>query len=139
MKVVIDTNVLINCIGSRTKHHAIWEAFLTGKIILHAFYDMLLEYKELVIQKYPSIIAADIIDIFFDSEYIKQQNVYYYWNAIDIDKDDNKFFDTAIACSADYLVTNDGHFKSVKKLSFPKVKIVSADEFLKILEPLFDK
>lgn len=134
MKIVIDTNVLINCIGSRTKHHAIWKAFLTGRIILYASYDMLLEYKELVIQKYPSNIATDIIDILFDPDYVKQQDVYYYWNAIDIDKDDNKFFDTAIACSADYLVTNDGHFKSAKKLSFPKVKIVSADEFLQILE-----
>ena len=123
MRVVIDTNVLINCIGARTKHHAIWQSFLIGKIILFASADILLEYEELVMQKYPSNIASDLIDILSDPDYIKQQEVYYCWNAIDVDKDDNKFFDTAIACNADYLVTNDGHFKSAKNLSFPKMNI----------------
>jgi putative PIN family toxin of toxin-antitoxin system len=139
MRVVIDTNVLINCIGARTNHHAIWQAFLVGKITLFASTDMLLEYEELVLQKYPSNIALDILDILFDADYIKQQEVYYYWNAISVDKDDNKFFDTAIAANADYLVTNDKHFKAAKSLSFPKINIVSADEFLQILELLPDE
>jgi putative PIN family toxin of toxin-antitoxin system len=136
MKVVIDTNVLINCIGARTKHHVIWQLFLTGRIILHASNDILFEYRELVLQKYPPKVATDIIEILSDPDYIKQHEVYYHWNAIDIDKDDNKFFDTAVACNADYLVTNDGHFKSAKKIAFPKVNIVSADEFLQILKSL---
>lgn len=136
MRVVIDTNVLINCIGARTKYHAIWHSFLIGKIILFASIDMLLEYEELVLQKYPLNIASDIIDILLDPDYIKQQEIYYYWNAISIDKDDNKFFDTAVACNADYLVTNDGHFKSAKELTFPKANIVSADEFLQIFQSL---
>lgn len=104
MKVVIDTNVLINCVGRRTKHHAIWQAFLVGRITLFASIDILLEYEELVLQKYPLNIASDIIDILFDPDYVKQQEIYYYWNAISADKDDNKFFDTAVACNADYLV-----------------------------------
>jgi predicted nucleic acid-binding protein len=58
------------------------------------------------------------------------------WNAITEDPDDNKFFDIAIAGNADYLVTNDAHFNSVKKLSFPSVKIVSADDFLRLVKQL---
>ncbi len=68
MRVVIDTNVLINCIGGRTKHHAIWQAFLGGKITLFASTDILLEYEELVLKKYPLNIASHIIDILFDAD-----------------------------------------------------------------------
>ena len=114
MRVVIDTNVLINCISSRTRYHAIWQAFLTGEITLYASIDVLLEYEELVFQKYPLKIASGIIDILLDPDYVKQQDIYYYWNAI-IDKDDNKFFDTAVACNAGCLGTNDNHFKSAKR------------------------
>lgn len=56
--------------------------------------------------------------------------VYYQWNAITADPGDNKFFDAAVAANAGYLVTNDGHFNPAKHLSFPKVTIISADEFL---------
>jgi len=139
MRVVIDTNVLINCISSRTRYHAIWQAFLTGEITLYASIDVLLEYEELVLQKYPVKIASDIIDILLDPDYVRQQDIYYYWNAISIDKDDNKFFDTAVASGAEYIVTNDNHFKSAKRLSFPKVNIISADDFLQILKSLFDE
>lgn len=50
------------------------------------------------------------------------------------DAGDNKFFDAAVAANADHPVTNDGHFNEAKKLSFPKVNIVSANEFLSLLE-----
>ena len=58
---------------------------------------------------------------------------YYRWELIQVDPDDNKFVDAAIACNADYIVTNDGHFDVLKTLSFPQVNVVSADEFLNIL------
>lgn len=60
--------------------------------------------------------------------------VYYFWNLITVDPDDNKFIDAYVAADADYLVTNDAHFNEVKKVNFPLVNIVSADEFLEILK-----
>ena len=50
-----------------------------------------------------------------------------------MDFDDNKFFDATVAANADYLITNDVHFNEAKKLSFPKVNIISANEFLQLL------
>jgi uncharacterized protein len=63
---------------------------------------------------------------------------YFHWDLINIDKDDNKFIDAYLASDADYLVTNDAHFNEVKSINFPKLNIVSADEFLKILKSVTD-
>lgn len=46
---------------------------------------------------------------------------------------DNKFIDCAIAANADYIVTNDKHFNVVKNIDFPKVNILSIQEFIKLL------
>jgi len=41
--------------------------------------------------------------------------------------------DCAIAGIADFIVTDDRHFKVLKKIPFPKVKVISADDFVEIL------
>jgi len=61
-------------------------------------------------------------------------NIYYEWDAIKKDPDDNKYFDTAVSARADYIVTNDHHFNEVKKMEFPEIRIISAKDFLSILE-----
>jgi len=136
MRVIIDTNVLINCIGARTKHHLIWQSFLSGSIILCVSVDILFEYEELVTIKYPSHIGSGIIDVLADPEYVRRIIVYYYWNAVVADYDDNKFYDASVAANAEYLVTNDTHFNEAKKISFPKVNVISADDFLVVLRSL---
>lgn len=55
---------------------------------------------------------------------------YFKWNLIKQDKDDNKFVDCALAGGADFIVTNDKHFDELNEIDFPKIKIISADEFL---------
>lgn len=64
------------------------------------------------------------------------QQIYYSWNIIKKDPDDNKFFDIAVAANVNYLVTKDAHFDIAKKITFPNVTIVSAEEFLLILQNL---
>ncbi len=44
-----------------------------------------------------------------------------------------KYADAAISNNADYLVTNDAHFNILKRIDFPKVNMLSAQKFLKIL------
>ncbi|MCC6725954.1 MAG: putative toxin-antitoxin system toxin component, PIN family, partial [Saprospiraceae bacterium] len=55
------------------------------------------------------------------------------WELITKDPDDNKFSDLAISANVHYLVTNDRHFKVLKNLPFPNVKVVSLAEFQTIL------
>jgi len=46
---------------------------------------------------------------------------------------DNKFVDCAIAGNVDYLVSNDKHFNCLKKIDFPKLNLLSIDEFMDLL------
>ena len=67
------------------------------------------------------------------AENVKKQEVYFKWQLIEIDKDDNKFVDCSIAGNADYLITNDKHFDVLKSVEFPLITILNIDEFLDLL------
>jgi predicted nucleic acid-binding protein len=41
--------------------------------------------------------------------------------------------DCAVAGNADFIVTNDGHFKVLKDIQFPRVEVLSIDEFEQLL------
>ena len=52
--------------------------------------------------------------------------------------DRNKFVDAAIASSADFIVTHDGHFRVLRDVGFPNVVCLTLAEFadeLKTLKP----
>ena len=59
-----------------------------------------------------------------------RQEAYYKWQLIADDPDDNKFVDVAVAASADFLVSNDRHFQVLRQVPFPRVPLVSFQEFL---------
>ena len=59
---------------------------------------------------------------------------YFEWNVIEKDPDDNKFFDCAVAASADYIVSEDKHFNILVNIPFPSVSAIKIIEFRKILD-----
>ncbi len=134
MRVVIDSNILVSAIGKKSPFRKIWAAFCEGRYKIAVSEDILKEYEE-ILQIHSAPGASDyVMEIFLESPDVIFQNVYYKWEAIRNDPDDHKFFDVAVACAADYLVTNDRHFDVVKQLPFPKVTIISAERFLEILD-----
>ena len=134
MKVVIDSNIVVAAIGKRSKLRPIWNAFIEGRYSFVISEEIIKEYEE-IIQQLGAEGASDIVmEIFRESPNVIIQQVYYNWQAIQADADDNKFFDIAVASNADFLVTNDHHFDIVKALSFPKVTIISSDQFLALLD-----
>lgn len=133
MKVVLDTSVLLQAIAYRSRLRPIWNAFLNEVFTLHLTTSILLEYEELLLQKTSETASALVLSLINEAPNTSFVGVYYEWNAITADPDDNKFFDAAVAANADYLVTNDAHFNEAKKLSFPKINVVTADMFLQIL------
>ncbi len=58
---------------------------------------------------------------------------YFNWNFITEDPDDNKFVDCAISANADFIITEDKHFRILKEIKFPSVTVLSAKEFVELL------
>jgi len=136
MKVVIDTNILLQAIAHNSRFRLIWNAFLNEKFDLLVTAAILLEYEEKLTDKASRQVAINVTLLIYEAPNARFTNVYYEWNAITADYDDNKFFDAAVAGNADYLVTNDAHFNAAKKLSFPKLNIITGDEFLELIKSM---
>jgi putative PIN family toxin of toxin-antitoxin system len=134
MKIVLDSNILLVAIGRRSRFRPIWDAFIEGRYQLIISDEITYEYEELLQRQSAPGVAEIVMEIFIESPDVIFQHIYYNWNAIKSDPDDNKFFDVAIAANADYLVTNDAHFNVINESSFPSVKIISADIFLDLLD-----
>ena len=137
MKIVLDSNVLLVAIGKRSKYRPIWDAFLAEKFQLILSEDILHEYEEILLEHTNPKIASLVMEIFKESPDVIFKRVYYNWNDIIADVDDNKFFDVAVATNSEYLVTNDTHFDEAKNLQFPIVNIINAETFLEVIESLY--
>jgi len=133
MIVVIDTNILLISLPSGSPYHFIIECFNEEKYRMVLTTEIFLEYEEILKFKSNATIAFNILNALIEAPNIIPTDVHFKWNLISADKDDNKFIDAYLSAKADYLVTNDVHFNEAKKIKFPKLNIISADEFLQIL------
>ncbi|GAB3692005.1 hypothetical protein GCM10027592_10450 [Spirosoma flavus] len=134
-KVVIDTNVLLVSISSRSRYHSIYRSFIDESYTLCVTTDMLSEYEEILSQPHHLGLERTfyVLETIENAPNVVSATRYFRWELIKVDPDDNKFVDCALACNADYIVTNDTHFDVLKTLPFPRVNIISADEFMQIL------
>jgi putative PIN family toxin of toxin-antitoxin system len=129
MTVVLDCNILVICLTSRSPYHNIYKALVGGKFTLAVTNDILLEYQEIIEQKYGLTTANAFIALLNELPNVVQVTAYYQWRLLTADEEDNKYCDCAIAVNADHLVTEDKHFDVLKRLSFPRIHIVSIDDF----------
>ncbi len=133
MRIVLDTNVITVAISRRSKFYPIWQSLRNGDYELVATYDILAEYEEIIGGDLSPEIANFVLDTLDNLPNVSYLNRYFNWNLIAEDPDDDKFVDCAFAGNADYLVTNDRHFNVLKTHPFPKIKVLSAEEFLDLL------
>jgi len=103
MSVVLDSNVLLVAIGKRSKFRPIWNSFINGEYQLIVSEEILHEYEEIINEHSAPGAAGLVLEILVESPEVIYQRVYYSWNAISSDPDDNKFFDVAVAGGARYL------------------------------------
>jgi len=136
MMAVIDTNVLLMSLPRKSPYYSIIKSFNQEKYKIVLTTEIFLEYEEILKSKANALTAFNILSAFVESPNIILIDVHFKWDLISADKDDNKFVDAYLASDADYLVTNDAHFNEVKQINFPKLNIVTADEFLQILKLL---
>ena len=133
MIAVIDTNCLLASIPPQGNHYWLYLAFKEQRFEWLVSNEILTEYEEKLASKYSEKTATLVLSILSVAPNIIFKESYFKWNLVENDPDDNKFADLTIAGNADYLVTNDKHFNSLKTLDFPKLNIVTIDEFKSII------
>jgi putative PIN family toxin of toxin-antitoxin system len=134
MKIVLDTNCLVVSVQEYSQYFWLWQAFRDEKIVLCYTNEILTEYYE-ILSRYYSVSMADIaIGAIINATNAMPVTVYYQWNLITADPDDNKFVDCAISANAKYIVSNDRHFNILKEIDFPKIDVSTIDEFKAIIQ-----
>lgn len=136
MKVVIDTNVLLMSIPKISKYRVIFDKLLEGKYRLAISEGILQEYLEIIGSKTTGQIAQNLGELLMSLENVDKTEIYFRWNLIQADPDDNKFVDCAISARVKFVVTNDNHFKELRTIDFPPVEVIDADDFLEELRKL---
>jgi uncharacterized protein len=128
-KIVLDCNCLIQIIPKKSKYRIIWDKLLNCEIGLCVTTDILNEYCEVLTHFYSPVLSENVVNAILNFKKTEKVEVYFNWNLISSDQDDNKYVDCAIACNAKYLVTEDEHFKVLKSLEFPRVNIIKLDAY----------
>jgi len=134
MKIVLDTNAFLISIPKKSKFRLIFDGLINKTYNLIISNEILTEYFEVIEQKTNIIVASNIVELLLSLDNVKKKDVFYRWDLIKSDKDDNKFVDCAIAGNTDFIVTNDKHFNVLKNVSFPAISVISVNEFINILQ-----
>ncbi len=127
--IVLDTNCLLASIPKRSPFRCVWNAFLKEEFTLCVSTEILDEYSEILTQKTSISIAENIISEILTRKNTLQVVPFYKFELIRTDRDDNKFVDCAIAANAEYLVSNDAHFRVLQNIPFPKVSLIDLQTF----------
>jgi len=133
IRVVLDTNILLVSISSKSKYHWIFSNLLNNRYELYVTNEVLLEYEEIISSKYGAEVAKDVIRTLLFLENVVLVTPFFKWDLIADDEDDNKFVDCYLVSNSDVLVTNDKHFDVLKSIDFPRVNVVDIDVFRGLL------
>ena len=133
--IVLDTNALIQSLPTRSQYHKIWTDFLAGKYHLCVSNEILTEYEEILAVHTSPEVAHNVVEAIARHPQTRYRESYYRFHLLsNIDKDDDKFVDCAITAGADYIVTEDSHFNHLKQIRFPRLNILTLDEFIVMLK-----
>ncbi|MEZ4901185.1 MAG: putative toxin-antitoxin system toxin component, PIN family [Spirosomataceae bacterium] len=133
MKIVIDTNALLATLPKISPYRLVLNKIFTEEIELVVSTAIILEYQEVITFKTNAVVAHNFLEFILNLPSVTRLEAPFQWWLITSDPDDNKFVDVALIANADYLVTNDKHFNVLKSISFPKIQVISLDEFMAIL------
>ena len=134
--IVLDTNCLLASLSRNQEEYIIWRSLQEGRFNLCVTNEILDEYVEVLQRNISPTIAENVMFLLLNLDNLIFVDTYFRFNLITADPDDNKFVDCAIAANAEYIVTNDKHFKELEIVDFPKVKHISIGEFVTRLKRL---
>ena len=133
MRIVLDTNSLIQSISHKSTYHEVWQSVLTGRNVLCVSNEILEEYAEILNRLAGKKTADLVLNTIIECKNVVFLTPYYHFNLISADPDDNKFVDCAIQANARYIVTNDHHYDVLRQIEFPKVGIIKLMDFAQMI------
>lgn len=132
--IVLDTNCLVQMISVHSPYRPAWQAFREGRYTLCVSNDILNEYAEILERVANATVAHNVVNAIARSPYTRMIVPHFRFRLIEQDPDDNKFVDCAIIAGADYIVSEDTHFRVLKTIPFPSVNVKCLEEFLQDLQ-----
>jgi len=135
MIVCIDTCVLLQAAKAGHPSHVIFEAWFQRRFRWAVSNEILTEYQEIIVLHSGVHRWNQLGKVFSLAEtvgdlLVKVQPAYRF-QVIATDAEDNKFTDCAITANADYVITNDAHFKPLVSSGY-KPQPISPDEFIRL-------
>ncbi|NDC43110.1 MAG: putative toxin-antitoxin system toxin component, PIN family [Chitinophagia bacterium] len=134
LRIVLDTNCLLQSISRRSSNAIVIDKLLEGKYDLYLTNEIQLEYEEKMTEIFSIETAELILGALALTENVHKIDVHFQLNLISADADDNKFVDCAFAGNVHYLVSNDKHYDILKSIRFPIITVVNLDTFKTILQ-----
>lgn len=140
MRIVVDTNCLLAIVPRKSQYRWLYDVILNGHVQLVVTTEILAEYEEQLGLFYaPDYAELILIALLNLSKLVRINPLSFYWLLIANDPDDNKFVDAAIAANADYIITNDRHYRILQDIPFPHVNCVRLADFKPILDTFLNE
>ena len=136
MRIVLDTNCLIQSIAPRSRYYEVWLSLVNGKNTLCVSNEIIMEYLEILQRLTDHDTAETVIKTIINSPFVEFVTPYYAFELIAQDPDDNKFVDWAIAAGARFIVSNDHHYDVLKGIDYPPIEVIKLEEFLPLVRSL---
>jgi putative PIN family toxin of toxin-antitoxin system len=129
LKIVLDTNAFISCIGKKSTYRNVFDALLENKIQLYISSEILLEYEEKFIEKWGIEVTENLFSLLLSLDNVMYKEIFFDFNLVFLDSDDNKFVNTFIASNSDFIVSNDKQILQLNKNEFPQIVVITLQEF----------
>lgn len=133
MKVVLDTNCFISCIGKLSLYRNVFDEFLARNYSLCFTTEVLLEYEEVFLFKWGYDVTENLIGTLLTAKNTQFVTIHFNFNLVSADRDDDKFADLFLAANADFLVSNDSKLLALHKSSYPAFQVITLQEFSALL------
>lgn len=90
MKIVLDTDILLTIISSKSANRVIFDYFLEEKYTLCFSNEILEEYAEIISNKMGADVAQTLVELLLEQPNVEHITRYFAWNLIQTDPDDNR-------------------------------------------------
>ncbi|MBL9145302.1 MAG: putative toxin-antitoxin system toxin component, PIN family [Verrucomicrobiaceae bacterium] len=129
MRVVLDTNVILQARASGHPYHLILREWMLGRFSWVVSTEILFEYQEVITERTGAARWTILERLLTLSPHVVRTTPEFHFGLIVDDPDDNKFADCAIAANADFIVTSDHHFDAMLGSGY-KPQPITPEQFI---------